>query len=116
MVPVTCRFCNQLAEYKPLPQMEEHGAKIFFCFNCNAEYTLWNDTLNKYYSLYVTINDKTYRWSIDEHNSYLYRVKIPGKPGVEPNKKMEMIKSFNRVCEINPSNIERRTKIILLIS
>lgn len=113
MEPVKCLFCSNSPEYKPLQEMGQYGARIYFCFNCNAEYTFWNNEQNLYYSLYAVINNRMYRWSSNPHNSYLYYIKEPGEPGVKANKKLELLKHFEGPSNVTPTNIKEKLKIIL---
>lgn len=117
MDSVKCLFCPNPPEYKPLAEMEQHSAKVFFCFKCNAEYTLWNGNQNKYYSLYTVINNKMYRWSSNNHSGYLYYIKTPGTPGIKANADMVLVKAFPDLqSSITPINIKEKIKIILTFS
>lgn len=115
---VICTYCNKDAIYSPLKDMEVHDVKVYFCHICKAEYLFWQDGFLASQSLYVTINNKMYRWTEGGGNYQLWYVKTPGEPGVRINRDMENIKSFhfNNHPTITPENIEQKVRIMLLMS
>lgn len=110
-----CQFCNNKATHQPVPEMEKHGVKVFFCNPCQAEYVLFTDSSLAYTSIYTEINQKLYRWTISSISANLYQIGIPGTPGVSTNQNVKHIKHFNinQISEINPSNIKNKLKLIL---
>lgn len=107
-----CKFCKWEVSYCPLKEMEEHGVKIYFCVPCQAEYLFWKNTRS--FSLYTTINDKMYRWSIMWGGSvaHLWYVKDPGIPGIKRNKNLELLKDFSKddIPHITPQNVNSKIK------
>lgn len=115
---VLCGYCKKEAVYSPLKDMEVHEVKVYFCHSCNAEYLFWQDGSLASQSLYVTINNKMYRWTEGAGIYQLWYVKTPGEPGVRINQNMESIKAFrfDNYPVITPENIEQKVKIMLLMS
>jgi hypothetical protein len=116
-----CKFCQQPASYESLPQMESFGIKVFFCHPCRAEYLYWSQNnifleTPSSVSLYVTINDKTYRWSREGHYGRLWYVGKPGVPGKHINGQMIPILSFKEADSLNltPQNIESKIRSWLI--
>jgi hypothetical protein len=127
--PLTCHYCSGEAGYYPLDIMEEHNIKIYFCNDCNVEYLKsWSNSFKKWFtqkpfaiSMYTKINGKMYRWSITTGVSVgvLWMVGNPGIPGLTPNSKLEVVKTFNEsrgdvVPNITPKNIEEKVRTYLV--
>lgn len=58
-----------------------------------------------------------YRWSVEDDGKLgrLWHVGQPGVPGIEPNRKMFLIKSFKEsLPTITPQNIEEKLRFILV--
>lgn len=116
---IICDFCKQEAPHTPIQALESKGLKIYFCENCNTEYTLWNDQTPAARHMYVTINDKLYRWTITRAGqgvkAYLRYYKDPGIPGAMVNRNQELLQIFTEsIPEITPDNIEQKIRFILL--
>jgi hypothetical protein len=113
--PIICRFCQNPAEHKPLPEAETLAMEIYFCFTCGAEYSTYSGRLNIYYSLYTFINNRLYRWSTGGVSSYLYYISVPGIPGVKVNSGVTLVTSFDsELLNITPQNINEKIKTILM--
>ena len=113
-----CKFCEKSSQYSPLQEMESHGVRVYFCHDCQAEYLYWSDGGSLSTSLYTTINDKMYRWTVSNNfNAILWYVTDPGTPGVRKNKSLKFIKEFVNQAEvttITPQNIVDKLKTYLL--
>lgn len=118
---LNCKFCQKETVYVPLIIKGGNGDKSFhtfdvhYCYECAAEYVKWSGS--NAIHLYTTINTRMYRWSITDKggSSYLWYVGEPGEPGVRPNHKLKMLKSFKEnFLSITPENIERKLRFILL--
>lgn len=109
-----CDFCAK--EMAPVPLIVgKHTIEVSFCYNCKYEYASWGGAVTR--NLYATINDKMYRWSIEDADGVarLWYVGEPGEPGVRPNRKLRVLKSFAKFYPtITPTNIERKLKFILV--
>lgn len=126
--PKACTFCGGVAAYSPLVEMEEHNVKVYFCSDCRAEYLYFWDSRSENWrlhgnpssiSLYTTINDKMYRWTISSTgDGLLWYVKNPGVPGSRKNSDMEPVKSFRvkegAVPDITPQNINDKVRTWLI--
>lgn len=114
----TCKFCQKETVYVPLVikggngDNKYHTFEVHYCYDCKAEYVKWSgsDTIH----LYATINTRMYRWSINGGDAYLWYVGEPGEPGVRPNRKLKLVKSFREFPPITPQNIERKLRFMLL--
>lgn len=115
---VDCVFCKKDAPHSPLPELEIHSVKVFFCYNCRAEYVYWEDGSIASQSLYIEINNKMYRWTTGGGTCQLWYVKIPGEPGIRANQEMHTIKTFrfDNCPNITPQNIEQKVRTLLLMS
>jgi hypothetical protein len=122
-----CIFCQGEAVDKSLPlELSNHPTvnrllKVNFCVKCLAEYVYWaeGDEIPFVTNLYITINNKMYRWSRDYHEGKgrLWYVEEPGEPGIRANKKLKLLKTFHKADEtphITPQNIVEKVKMILL--
>lgn len=120
-LPKACKFCSNMAAYSPLHELDSSINKriaIYFCVDCKAEYLYWrhNDSLYTW-SLYTNINDKVYRWSViqDDDLASLWLVKVPGVPGIQVNKGVSHIKSFDApLPDITPTNINEKIRTWLV--
>jgi hypothetical protein len=121
--PQICRFCQQTqAVYSPLEPMESYGCKIFFCHPCQAEYLFYSrdNILTSFvgFSLYATISEKMYRWSVhtNETRATLWWVKTPGIPGTRINRDLiSLLQIYDDLPTITPQNIEARIRKWLLL-
>jgi hypothetical protein len=89
----------------------------YYCYNCNYEYAPIGGMKNHH--LYRIINDKMYRWSFEETTNVarVWYVGEPGIPGETPNKKLELLKSFEeRFPEVTPQNVEEKLRLVLVFS
>ncbi len=122
-----CTFCQQETLDKSLPlELSNHPTvnrllKVDFCEKCMAEYVYWaeGDKIPFVTNLYITHNDKLYRWSLHYHEGKgrLWYIEEPGIPGVRANKKLKLLKVFSKEDEtphITPQNILEKVKLILL--
>ena len=113
-----CTFCQKDTVYVPLvvtPQTSSNFRRfeVYYCYDCNAEYVESTGGVH----LYATINNKMYRWSMEEEGTIgrLWSVGEPGIPGAQPNRKMFLIKSFKKdLPVITPQNILEKLKFILV--
>ena len=113
---VPCKFCEENAEYKPLPEMDKYNARVYFCDPCQAEYVFFrNQNKPAVVSLYISIHNKMYRWSkLLGDVVHLYEVKVPGLPGVQINKDLQLLKRFENVgYTMTPQNIKSKLEILL---
>lgn len=113
-----CKFCAAQTDYSPIKEMRSRSIDVFFCDPCQTEYVkissmseIWNT------SIYIKLNDNTYRWSVNKYGGQLWRIKNPGIPGQRINEDLYMIKSFsiNDIPDITPSNIMEKIKVWLLL-
>jgi len=116
-----CKFCQEEAAYVPLiikggnGDNNFHTFDVHYCYNCAAEYVKWSSSNSIH--LYTIINTRTYRWTLNEGGAtaYLWYVGEPGEPGVRPNRKMKLVKTFSEhFPPITPENIERKLRFMLL--
>lgn len=124
MMEVICRFCEKEADYAPLPEMEEYNIKIFYCKKCQAEYVFYESGKLANYSLYVTINDKLYRWAVTVGGAHarMSYVEYPGIPGFKRNQGLQTLATFgtcgqngNQIPDITPSNIPQKLRTYLVM-
>jgi hypothetical protein len=114
-----CKYCNNEAEYEPLPVF--HGGStrllsVYYCRPCQAEYICYTkDSQLWRYHLYTTINNKMYRWSA--HSSVeggrLWYIGEPGIPGKQPNKGLVELKYLKDLQNITPQNIADKISTLL---
>jgi hypothetical protein len=118
-----CKYCNQEVPYRPLAQMEQHNVKVHFCDTCQAEYLFWSNGVQNSISLYTSINDKIYRWTVyKDIQGTLWWVKDPGEPGSRVNRNLVAIKSFGTedsddpdfLPVLTPSNIKEKLRTWLI--
>ena len=115
-----CSFCQKDTVYVPLLVGPKNTAsnftrkfEVYYCYDCSAEFV--NTTGGVH--LYVNINDKMYRWSVEDEGKLgrLWYVGQPGTPGIEPNRKMFLLKTFKEdLPVITPQNIEEKLRFILV--
>lgn len=104
--------------------MDEHGIDVHFCFKCNAEYLYWKDDGEQAsWSLYVTINERMYRWTHSAANTaQLWYIKEPGEPGTRKNNGLEFIYGCGQysgtqatpIPDINPQNAIDKITLLLV--
>lgn len=113
MTTKACRFCNNDMVAVPLV-IGTRTLEVYFCYTCQSEYVDWGGIVSIH--LYTQINNKTYRWSIEENGNVgrLWHVAEPGIPGERPNRKLKLVKYFKHFPNITPSNVERKLKFMLL--
>lgn len=115
-----CLFCFNLATPAPQKKLDAYGIYVRFCHKCMVEYISHEDRSKvNYYSLYTTINDKVYRWTVSTLERPLYawlrHVQNPGIPGYMINKDMVVIKRFkDDIPNITPQNINEKVKTYLI--
>lgn len=114
--PKPCQFCANGASYAPLDEMEKHGVKVYFCYECRAEYLYFSDGLAASVSLYTEINQRMYRWTVTSQNvAQLIYIKNPGIPGTRKNENLEFIKSFQKdFPQVTPQNINEKLRTWLV--
>lgn len=112
-----CKFCQQEAIYVPLKVNQKRTFEVHYCFDCKAEYLDYG-TEGTATHLYTSINDKMYRWSVIESeegsSGFIWFVGEPGEPGVRPNRKLRLLKSFDFLPAIVPANVEQKLRFMLL--
>jgi hypothetical protein len=123
MIPIKiCNFCQKEATYAPLTIKgvttpdRYRKLRVHYCTDCAAEYVYWeNDGQLAAINLYVIINAKMYRWSttLGEKVARLWYVKEPGLPGVQPNKGLNLLKSFEDHPDLTPENVAEKIKFML---
>lgn len=112
-----CKFCQKDTAYVPL-QVKTRKFEVHYCYDCSAEYVEYGDT--KAIHIYTVISNRMYRWSINEITEQpdygtIWYVGEPGEPGIRPNKKMKMLKSFtDYLPHITPNNIQSKLRFMLL--
>lgn len=113
-----CKFCQKDTVYVPLQVSPKHKFEVHYCYGCQAEFVDHKIDYGKVIHLYTTINTRMYRWSLmedeDGYNGHLWYIGEPGEPGIRPNRKVKIIKTFSCPPEITPENIERKIRIMLL--
>jgi hypothetical protein len=113
-----CKFCQKETTYVPLRVADRRTFEVHYCFSCNAEYVDYGSDDGKATHLYTEIDKKMYRWSVTEHKAklsgYVWYVGEPGVPGVVPNKRLRLLKSFETPPTIVPNNVEQKIRFILL--
>lgn len=115
---INCQFCYKCTHYKPLKAMKDLGVDVYFCFACNAEYLVWQNSNIGSVSLYTTINEKMYRWTVAGDRHTLWYVENPGVPGFETNKNLKHILSIDENSTkpvMTPNNIQEKIRTYLLI-
>ena len=119
-----CKFCQQMATYAPLDELEIYGVKVFYCYQCKAEYLYYTSggtpTTYASVSLYTEINNKMYRWTIIENghgkSARLWWIKNPGIPGTRINSDLESVvyfEDFVPPSDITPQNIMNKISLWL---
>jgi hypothetical protein len=115
---ITCHFCNQNAEFKPLKEMSLLNVDVYFCFKCNAEYLVWGNGNLGAVSLYTMIKNKMYRWSNNLMGTMTLSYVIePGIPGEKANKLEHLLvltEHKTKGITINPTNIVEKISNYLL--
>jgi len=124
----TCTFCNKGAPYMPQKEMEQYGAKVYYCKRCHAEYIHWEGGARATTSIYITINDKLYRWSYANLSwdkmptARLWYIEHPGIPGETRNQGCVVLASFGphgthgtSIPDITPRNVKQKIKTYLVM-
>jgi len=111
----SCQFCNGFAQHSPLQELSRYKVAIYFCHLCQAEYLYsGNDELLSV-SLYTTINNRMYRWSLSSDFARLWWVKKPGITGVKKNEGLVCLLTLEEnIPSLLPSNINEKVKNWLL--
>lgn len=110
-----CNFCQQQTKNATFGDLERYGMKVNFCHTCLAEYVFYSDGALSHWSLYTTINEKMYRWTVNSASAWLRLIGTPGIPGVSQNEDLKNIRVFKEnIPEINPSNISEKLRTYLL--
>jgi hypothetical protein len=116
-----CKFCDGYAIHAPVDEMKKHGAEVFFCHDCQAEYIYFiKKDICASTSLYTKINNRMFRWTVTSAGiGTLSRIINPGVPGIKKNGKVEFLKSFNpklgqKFNSITPKNIYEKIKTWIL--
>lgn len=118
--PKPCTYCGGPAGYAPIPEMDHHGADVYFCQRCQAEYIYFRKTeFLANTSLYTKIGERTYRWSVARGVGQIWYIKTPGEPGVRRNEGMELVKAFlpnngDVIPTLTPENINERLRTWLV--
>lgn len=107
-----CDFCQKDTAYVPLTITSTRKFEVHYCYDCGAEFVENTGGVH----LYTEIRGKMYRWSMEEEGTVgrLWSVGEPGVPGIHPNRKMFLIKSFKNPPAITPQNINNKVKLILV--
>lgn len=115
----TCQFCTKEISDAPVNEMAKHGVGVYFCHPCQAEYLYFRSGTCASVSLYTTINERCYRWTVTSvDTAQLWYVKEPGIPGVRKNEGMEPVKGFSKsdgdtIPELTPSNVNGKIRVWL---
>jgi hypothetical protein len=116
MTDKTCTFCQKTATYAPIEEMELYSGKVYFCYDCQAEYIYVDDILS-YTSLYTEIDGRVFRWSISKCGSTsIWRIIEPGIPAIRKNGRTKLVKYFDIKCGdpiqlLTPQNVNKKLKI-----
>ena len=51
---------------------------------------------------------------VDGYSGSLWYIGEPGEPGIRPNRKVKILGTFAYPPEINPGNVERKIRFMLL--
>jgi hypothetical protein len=108
-----CNFCQKETVYVPLSINPKYKFEVHYCYDCAAEFVDKPAAVH----LYKEINNRMYRWSVEEvgNMARIWYVGEPGVPGRRPNRKMRLVKSFKEnFPQVNPKNIERKLRFMLL--
>ena len=115
MIDFDCQFCDKPTVNANLEEMSRYGVYVQFCHTCLAEYVFYRDETLSHYSLYTTLGEKMYRWTIAHSVAFIRYVEKPGIPGQVPNKDMRVVHRFaNDIPEITPQNINEKLKTYLV--
>jgi hypothetical protein len=114
---LVCKFCQKDTVYVPL-QVKKWTFEVHYCYDCAAEFVDHKIDYGKTVHLYTTVNDRMYRWSIlediDGYVGHLWYIAEPGEPGIKPNRKLKLLKTFHEPPEIVPENVARKISIMLV--
>lgn len=118
---VPCQFCQQAAPYSPIEEFENLEVYAYLCETCQAEYLYFkNSTHAISWSLYTTINNRLYRWSIGFSGNatltYLKNNQLPRTRLTHETEKLMWIAKGNPQPTITPYNIQQKLSIYLLFS
>lgn len=112
-----CKFCQQDVLYRPIEELEHLGVKVYFCYDCSAEYLYWGSDSIDSVSIYTTYRERMYRWTVISGgtSAHLWYIKTPGVPGSRKNEDMELIKTFKEDLPIiTPDNFIEKLSVYLL--
>ena len=88
--------------------MVNFGIKVYFCHPCQTEYLYFKDNTCISTSIYISLNNKTYRWTRRKQphlDDQLWYVACPGTPGKQENSGLKLLKSFPKhYTEVTPNN------------
>lgn len=115
-----CQFCNNEPVDSPVEEMSRYGVSVYYCHTCQAEYLYFRSGTCASVSLYTTISDRCYRWTVTSANTaQLWHIKEPGVPGVKKNEGMVPVKSFDEkdgdhLPKLTPLNVNEKLRTWLL--
>lgn len=115
-----CTFCKQPATHCPIAEMSAQAFDIWFCYPCKAEFVrlkLLHSTFvldeNFRCNLYTSIDDRQFKYTMNRDGSIqVFKVGIPGVPGVSYNRDCTMIMYFKpgNKLQITPTNINEKLR------
>lgn len=116
MIDHNCQFCLKPTKDVSFGALQsKFNMKITFCANCLAEYIFFRDNALSHYSLYTTISNKLYRWTVNTSSAWLRAIGKPGIPGKTENEDIQLIKGFKKdIPNINPQNINEKISTYLV--
>lgn len=111
-----CHFCLEQISSAPIEELTKFGMQVYFCHTCLAEYVfVGNGKSLSHYNLYATINNKMYRWTINDSCALLRYVKCPGQVGSIVNRDLGILKIFKSdIPIITPQNIKDKLQTYLI--
>lgn len=107
---IICSFCQTSVPPAPIQSLAAFGIDVYFCYTCNAEYVDYKNKITV--SLYTSIEDKLYRWSIYDHAHRLYSYKTFGIPGKSVNTGAKLLATLPP-SDIHPHNVRNKIKLFL---
>ncbi len=117
MTNTKCKYCDSDLKIIDSEENKRINVKVLYCDSCRAEYLSTSNNILASVSMYVTFNDKTYRWTeINNGTRQLWHVldfKYPGSRSLSNNKKI--FSTRNSDINLTPQTIINKIKFYIQI-
>jgi len=117
MIVFKCKYCSRDLNQIDSDENKRINAKVFYCESCRAEYLFTSNNILASVSMYVTFNDRVYRWTeINNGKRQLWHVlnfKSPGSRSLSNNKNIFSIE--NSTINLTPETVINKIKFYIQI-